>query len=114
MKDLDRSEVYSLQEIKKDEVKLNQLKKWFKENYKSWTHANLSNLKYYRYIYYNNHAKEWDFSDYEDNSICALTLFEDSNLNIDRYPNLFFEQMEELKKTASKLGLEISITITNK
>ena len=77
MKDLDRNEIYDLENIKKDEVRFNKLKDWFKENYKSWTHVNLSNLKYYRYLYYDNCFNEWDFSDSENKSICALTLFED-------------------------------------
>lgn len=91
MKDLDRNKVYSLGNIKKDDVKFNQLKEWLVKNDKGWDNEFLFNLKYYRYVYYNNRTKGWYYSDSKDSFICALTLFEESDLNIDIYPNLFFE-----------------------
>lgn len=77
MKDLDRNKVYSLGAIKKDEVKLNQLKEWLIKNDKDWDNGRLYNIKNFSYITYNNLDKEWYCSDSEDNSICALTLFEE-------------------------------------
>lgn len=86
MKDLDRNVVYFLENIKKDEAKFNQLKDWLKKNVKDWTNETLSEIENHKYIYYSDLLKDWNYSNFECNSICALTLFEE-----DFVPNTVIE-----------------------
>ena len=74
MKDLDRNKVYSLEGIKKDEDKFNQLKEWLKKNDRGWTNGALDNINKSEFLYY---TSEWFLSSCEKSSICTLTLFEE-------------------------------------
>lgn len=97
IRDLDRNEVYSLEEIKKDSVKFDLLKEWLRENERNWSEFNFEELNESICLRYNIDDKEWLLSNKNIPTKCALTLFE---LDITDYQvdctDLSKEQIEEM------------------
>lgn len=107
IKDLDRNEVYGLEEIKKDAVKFDALKEWLRNN-DNWNSDNLPGLDDALDLFYSMEFRGW----YHDSELkitkCALTLFE---LDVTDYQvdcsELSKEQIEEMAEAVKSKGYKV-------
>lgn len=114
--DLDKDKVYFLGNLIRGSVGFCKLNTWLKRSNKEWNNRLFNEMFKYNYLYFNWLEDQWELTNVPVHTVCGLTMldFEAPDLNVDRYPDLFFNQIEELKKTANKLGLTIDILIKNK